>query len=510
MVVVGLALSPFMIHRLGVEAYGVWILATTLSYGFGYLSFADFGFEESAVRYIAEARAAGDEHEMNRIWVTTFVVLGGIALVLVPLLILLANPFVDLFSVPEHLRPEAVLAVSFVVGQLLFEIPGRAFAALLEGTQRYGLWQLARIVQVLVSSGLVVAVLLAGKGIDWVGTATFAGQVVTFVFLAALAVTAVPGARFSPRLVSLRTARKLASFGGQLLIFRVLGSIYRPMDKVIIGIALTTSAVTTYEVANKIYMGAWLIQSLVTSAVLPATAFNRDDPARLREMLLRGSSYALAIALPFVIAAFVFADPLLRTWFGAAQTHSVTPARLLLLELVLGFAFAVGQTMLIGLGVVRRLIWLAVGWTAMNVGLSIALVGPLGINGVVGATLVSTLLVSFPITWLSLREIGVGAPEWTREVVVPVLPALAAQIGVSVLLLPIAENTGSLLVVAALCGLTVAVAIAVWAVLGLSSRRRRDLVQMVRETAGIGTPMPEVDLAGDSPTPAGVSVPSPE
>jgi O-antigen/teichoic acid export membrane protein len=507
MVVVGLALSPFMIHRLGVEPYGIWILATTLSYGFGYLSFADLGFEQSTVRYIAEARAARDAREMNRILATTFAVLTGIVLILVPLLLLLANPFVDLFSVPEYLRPEAVVAVYFVVGQLLFEIPSRAFAALLEGAQRYGLWQLARVVQVLVSSGLVVAALLAGKGIDWVGGATFSAQAVTFALLAILAMHAVPGARLSPRNVSRRVARKLASFGGRLVVLRLLTSIYRPMDKVIIGIALTGTAVTTYEVANKLYMGAWLIQSLVTSALIPATAFNRDDPARLREMLLRGSSYALAIALPFVIAAFVFAEPLLRTWFGVEQTNAVTPARFLLLELALGFAFVVGRTMLVGLGAVRRLIWVAAGWTTTNIGLSIALVGPLGINGVVGATLISTAFVFFPITWLSLREMGVSPLEWIRDVIVPVLPALAAQIGVSLLLLPLAEATNSLLVVGALCALTVAVAIVAWVVLGLSQRRRRDLMQVVRDTAGIGAPIPEVDLAGDSLGPAGVSTP---
>ena len=37
-VALGLFLTPFMIHRLGVEAYGVWILATTLTFGVGYFS----------------------------------------------------------------------------------------------------------------------------------------------------------------------------------------------------------------------------------------------------------------------------------------------------------------------------------------------------------------------------------------------------------------------------------------------------------------------------------------
>lgn len=506
-VAVGLALTPFMIHRLGVDAYGVWILATTLTFGIGYLSFADFGFEQAAVRYIAEARAAKDDREMNRIWITTFALLGGIALVLTPPLVLLAGPLVDLFSIPQSLRPETEVAFAFVLAQLIFELPARAFAALLEGAQRYGLWQLSRLFQGLLLSALMVAVLLAGKGVDWLGIATFAGQGVTFVVVVLLALFGVDGARVSPSLISRKTARRLASFGGQLLIFRILSSIYRQIDKTLIGIFLAASAVTTYEVGNKLYTGAALIQSVATSALVPAAAYSRSEPGRLREMLIRGSSYTVALAMPFVTAAYIFADPLIRTWIGEAQTNAVTPARLLLLALIPSFPIVVGQTMLVGLGRrVGTMIWLVAGWTALNLGLSLALIGPLDVNGPIVATLISTVALFFPMTWLILREIGVSAREWTREVILPVLPGQAAQVVVGVLLLQVANHTGSLLVVGVFCAISIAVAMAGWFA-GLSGRRRRELMQMLRETAGTGPSehMPDADLAGDLPTPVGVT-----
>jgi O-antigen/teichoic acid export membrane protein len=507
-VAITLVLTPFMIGELGVEAYGIWILATTLTFGLGYLSFADLGLEQAAVRYIAEARAEGDDRRMNETWVTAFALLGAVALVLTPPLVLLSGPLVDLFSVPGGMRDEAQVAFAFVMAQLLLELPGRAFAALLEGAQRYGLWQVTRLFQTVLLSGLMVAVLLAGEGIDWLGIATFAGQAATFLFSAVLALAGVRGARFSPRLVSRRTARALATFGGQLFAFRLLSSIYRQMDKTIIGIALSTSAVTTYEIGNKLYTSAALIQSLATSALVPAAAFSRDEPGRLRELLLRGSNYTVALALPFMTAAYIFADPLIRTWIGTGHGDAVTPARLLLLSLVPSFAIVVGQTMLVGLGRVGPMIWMVAGWTATNLGLSLALVGPMGINGVIVATLASTVLLFFPVTWLFLREIDVGWVEWTRDVLVPVVPALAVQVGAGLLLLPIAERTDSLLVVAALCGGTIALAILAWALLGLSRRRRRELVQMIRETAGRGggEPVADADMAGDLPAPAGVSV----
>jgi hypothetical protein len=126
----------------------------------------------------------------------------------------------------------------------------------------------------------------------------------------------------------------------------------------------------------------------------------------------------------------------------------------------------------------------------------------MGINGPVVATLVSTVLLFFPVVWLFLREIGVSAEEWTKDVILPVLPGLALQVGVGLLLLPVAEDTGSLLLVAVLCAVSVLTALAGWVLIGLSKRRRGELIQMIRETAGVGAsePMPEVDLAGDLPT----------
>src|SRR6266576_312591 len=62
---VSILLTPFLIHQLGVE--------------------------QAAVRYIAEARSAGDMRRMNSIWASSFVLLGGIALVLTPPLVLLSG-----------------------------------------------------------------------------------------------------------------------------------------------------------------------------------------------------------------------------------------------------------------------------------------------------------------------------------------------------------------------------------------------------------------------------------
>jgi hypothetical protein len=69
------------------------------------------------------------------------------------------------------------------------------------------------------------------------------------------------------------------------------------------------------------------------------------------------------------------------------------------------------------------------------------------------------------------------------DVVLPVVPATGVQVIAGILLLPTARSSGSLIVVSALAGVTILLAIGVW-VACLSRRRRRELVQMIRETVG--------------------------
>jgi len=59
--VAGLLLSPYVIHHLGDERYGIWVLVFSLV---DYYGLVDFGFRSAVVKYAAHFRATG---EMDRL-----------------------------------------------------------------------------------------------------------------------------------------------------------------------------------------------------------------------------------------------------------------------------------------------------------------------------------------------------------------------------------------------------------------------------------------------------------
>src|SRR5438105_8101367 len=67
-VLVGIFLSPFILHRLGDAAFGIWVLIFSIT---GYYGLFDLGIRSSLVRYISKAHASNDIEYASRIINTT-------------------------------------------------------------------------------------------------------------------------------------------------------------------------------------------------------------------------------------------------------------------------------------------------------------------------------------------------------------------------------------------------------------------------------------------------------
>ena len=272
---------------------------------------------------------------------------------------------------------------------------------------------------------------------------------------------------------------------------RFVSTVYQQMDKAIVGIALGPRSVGLYEIANKINLSAATIGSVSVSAVVPAAASLRRHGALLRDMFLRGSCYATAMSLPFAVAAFIFAKPLLLSWIGPSAAPAIGAARLFVAYEALQVVQNVGSTMLYGLGRIRFPLLVNIGATALNLVLSIALVGPLGFSGVIVGTLIANGLV-WPVLlryYLQLFDCDFGM--WMRRLVVPNLPGFVVQVIVSfALYVTIGEDTRSLLVALILFAVSVVASLATFMLIGVRGDDRRVLTDTFRRA--LGRPRTEV------------------
>jgi O-antigen/teichoic acid export membrane protein len=486
-IALGLILTPFLIHRLGLQAYGLWSLALAFAFAGGYASLSELGIEGATIRYVAESSADRDLLALNRAVCTSMGVFCAIALLLAPVVVLLAHPLVSLFGVPAHLRDAATACFAIVGGQLVFEIPARAFVAVLEGTQNYIAYQLVELGRALLQSALFVLVLLEGWGIVGLAVALAASSLVALLAYWAVAHKMVTGLRASPLGASRAELRRLVRFGGGVFTLRLVSTVYNQMDKVIVGVALGPRQVGLYEIANKVNLGAATISSASVSALVPAAASLRREAALVRDMFVRGSCYATAVSLPFAVAILIFARPLLLSWIGPSALPAVGAVRLFAVYEILQMVNNVGSTMVYGLGQIRFPLTVNLVATLLNLGLSIALVHPLGISGVIVGTLLANGLAWPILLWYYLRTFDCSLGLWLRRLVAPNLPGLVLQVGVSLALYAVVgEHTRSFLVVIVLLGVSVAVSLGGFVLVGLRGKNRRAFLDTVLGAAGRG------------------------
>lgn len=481
-VLVSLVLTPYMIHSLGIAEYGVFTLALTFTFFGGFAALADLGVEGAIVRYVAEARADGDYERATRVVSTGFVLFVVVALVLTPAVALLASLLAHAFPIKASLVSAATLTFVLIAAQLLFELPGRALFAVLEGSQRFDLFQGIEALRAVVQAVLFVIVLSTGHGVVALALAMLASSVLVLVSAWVTVRRAAPEMRIRPRLASRSVLRGLVTFGGGLLGLRVLGTLYRQMDKLILASFLGVRPVTPYDVANKLHLGAGLVMSVSSSALLPASAYARSQPEVLEDLYLRGTHYSIAVTMPFIVGGFAFADPLINAWVGGALSASAAPAaHLFFIYLAIVISNVVGVGVLTGLGRIRGVLAIAIGITIVNLGVSIGSVAlGAGIEGVVLGTVVATA-VFFPAQLrLCLRQFKVSLRHFLRESIRPNVPGLIVQALTAVPLVALAHEWRSLPAVGALFAVSVATSMATWLMVGLSREQRQIFIGMLR------------------------------
>jgi O-antigen/teichoic acid export membrane protein len=424
-IVVGFFLTPFLVHHLGVSAYGLWGLLGAFSVSAGYLSLADLGLQQTAVKLIAEHEGREEWDEIGRVAkasIYLFLAIGataGLAMLLFTLFALEAT-----FNFPARLSHDVHVSFLLFSAQIPLELLTLPFAGVLEGRQRYGVLRSTEIVRTCVWVGIAVVALLHGGGLVALAAGNLVAAVIGLVLTVIAARRSLPARTLGRARPTRQTFRRIFSFSVNLFVARVTGVLYRQMDRVIIAVALTSFALGQYEIASKLELLAALTLAFLASAVMPAASKLSATEAgrgRLTTMFLEGTKYTLVIAIPITVALMVWADALIRTWVGRGFEPSIGYARLFLVWVLFTATNTVGLTMIVGMGYVRQVMLYGLVSTVCNLAVSIALVPVIGVSGVILGT-----IVGYGIVWYPYMRIFLGAfdLEWSvfwRRTIAPVL-----------------------------------------------------------------------------------------
>jgi O-antigen/teichoic acid export membrane protein len=430
-----LIFMPMLLRTFGLEQYGLYMLATSIG---AYASVLDLGVGTSLTKMIAESDATGGREHSRRLAAAGLVFYLAIGLVAATLLAIVAFYAGSIFKVgPESaLLLRNLLLVNAVAA--LWAWPGNTSISILAGFQRYTLTARTTLVVVLANAACTLAVIVTGTGPLALAVAGAAVGLLATGFNALLAYRELGHSSGGAFVAPLSTLQRILSFSWPVFVIQVATLIvYQQTDRIVLGVFLGATAIALYEAAGK-FLG--LVSQVVTfanSSVMPM-ASNLDAAGRhdmLHHLIFRGSRITVAIVAPIVLTMMMLSKPLLTGWLGPGFSSQAVNASILVAPWLFMVNAVVADSVLIGRGLAVKRIPTVIAFTLANLVLSVALVKPLGILGVVlGTALPYAIDYPFHLRIL-FKHLNLDWRRAVREIVVPAYPPLLMTAAVCALAL---------------------------------------------------------------------------
>lgn len=411
---VGFFLSPFILHRLGDDAFSLWVLVFSLT---GYYGLLDLGIRASIVRYVAKFAATEDEEQLTKFLSTSLAFYVAIGLVV---LLLTAVGFFylpDLFHIPRNLlRTTRVLFLLGGAG-IALSFPLSVFAAVLEGLQKFSWAQLSQIGVTLVRGALIVIALSQGGGLMAVGAITVAMNLLSYLVLTWMAFRAFP-LQLALRNFDRQAFRKMLGYGSFAFLILIAERLRFQSDSVVIGAFLSSAAITFFSIgARLVEYSTYAVRSMAQIFTPMSCQFAATrDFAHLRRMLIAGNRACALIVFPLTVVLLVLGKPIIEAWVGARYVSSYSVLAALIVPRAIYVAQSTSTRILLGIGRHRMLAFVLLLEGGVNVILSMMLVRRFGIVGVaVGTAIPLTCTGLFFLPRHICRQLQIPLAAFLRQ-----------------------------------------------------------------------------------------------
>ena len=431
-IIIGFFLSPFILHRLGEDAFGIWILIFSIT---GYYGIFDLGIRSSVIRYVSKFTAVEDKEGLAKFFNTSLATYTCIG-VAAALITVIGSHFVgSMVRVPPDFLPTARWLFLIVGLSVALGFPLGIFAGMLEGLQRFYLLNFTNIVSLVLRAILTVVALRRGYGLLTVGIITVLLPLLSSVARAVLVFRILPipmGWKYVDRSVF----REMANYSGVTFVIQVAYKLRFKTDVVVIGKFLGSAAITQFSIGGRLVDYATEVVSSLAQIFLPMSSQSdaKGDINRLRKIFVAGNRACALVIFPVTAILIILGKSVIEAWVGRKYVAGSYPVMLvLLIPTTLILAQNATPRIIYGMAKHRTLAWITSIEGVANLILSIVLVRQIGVIGDAIGTAVplSFTALYFTPRFLS-RLLGVRVWVFLREAYV--LPLALSTPLVAVLL----------------------------------------------------------------------------
>jgi O-antigen/teichoic acid export membrane protein len=420
-------ITPFIIKHVGREGFGIWALVGVIS---SYAQLSDFGITDSLIKFMAEYKAKNDTLQLNKLINTAFTVYIAISAVF-GFLLLSILPFLikTILSIPPEFSAKANYIFTIAIALFFVNMTMGVFGSLIIGFQRMGYSNLISLISTIIMACGTVLILGNGYGLE--GLIHNNILITLFVMISNFFVAwrLFPQMRLNPfKYFSKDTLRLIFGFSWKVQLSSISNLLVYQVDRVLLSHFLGLSAVSNYEIANRIASQAkGFIGSVFTPMTPAASSLQATDGIdKLRGLYNRSMKYMAIAAIPFSLLIVALAHPFVRTWMGEGYATSAYTLQFLMLSYMLNLLPGPGNFILSGMNKPEIPMRTSIFAGVVNLTLCYVLVQTLGYYGIIVGIFSSIVMSGLLFTILVHQNIQ--GLSWGLYPAIFARPALVSAI----------------------------------------------------------------------------------
>ena len=330
---VSLATTPYILHKLTPEVYGIYVLAISLM---GLMSFLDLGFGQGIIKFVSQYEASRNYERINRIISTSFVIYFIMGLVGALIIFFFSDIFaIKIFKLSGARKSIGINAFRIVsVGFLLSFISG-LFSSIPKALQRYDV--AVKVQNAIWFASVMTSILLLylGRGLVEILIGYSICQFIGVVVYAYISKAILSSLKFDFGFDK-SVFKEIFGFSIFVSLNVISGNIVTRLDKMIVSYFLGTSAVSFYTIPFNL---ASMVSSLVGNSnqfIFPAISNlnSKRNESQIKYYFMRALDYTALISTFLMTIFIIFSDRFIYAWLGkdfAENTYHLAP--------IFGFTF---------------------------------------------------------------------------------------------------------------------------------------------------------------------------
>lgn len=411
-IVVAFVLTPFILGRLGLAAYGVWGVFNSL---IGYLGLVDLGVRGSLGRFVNYHLARQEPAAAREVVATTLAFLSAMAGLALLCALVLGAGFERLFpKTPAELAADALLLLPLMACGLWLSFVTAVLRTVVAAFDRFDLLNVVGLAVLALRAGGTVLALSAGYGLTGLVTVNVAANAVGTLAHYALARRLWAELKLRPQDVRWSRFREIWRFGLVSFGSRTASTLAVQAGPIIAMSVLGPKAVGIYSVATTLIQNCQRLVEQIGNTLYPTIMKlgGTGDLAAMRSTFLFYSRLVLVVGGLLYFGVIVFGEAFIALWLGAEVVDAGRVAAILAAAELAAVFSSTGTLTLFSLGRLRVQLTIAMAHAVSIVLLCLLMTAGLGLglDGLAfGVLIPSALFIGIAYPLVTARSIQLDA-----------------------------------------------------------------------------------------------------